>query len=323
MVKELKLRQFIGAVMLSLLLSISLFYLTLELPRVLDLMLHNYYPDLFFDFEAAREMIEILRPYALLALVVVALLVAIGFLMNRGFLSFLGAFSIYIPVFGYFAFAMFFLAGIGILRALWIPIMDLSPDVLKLGHVVLLPFIALSALLPSPMDSVVIMTITLIVMYLGLLIFSLGVATWLYGKFRGFKLIDFWIYRYSRHPQYLGYIMWSYGLLTYTCVMPYVRGALAIPPSFPWLISTMIVIGVALIEEMKMKIEMGEKYLNYCKKTPFMLPLPRPLLRALGMPLRLSSKVLHGEKRSIALTLLIYIVLLMSLSFLVVSLLKL
>ena len=81
MVKELKLRQFIGAVMLSLLLSISLFYLTLELPRVLDPMLHNYYPDLFFDFEAAREMIEILRPYALLALVAVALLIAIGFLL--------------------------------------------------------------------------------------------------------------------------------------------------------------------------------------------------------------------------------------------------
>ncbi|RLF07262.1 MAG: hypothetical protein DRJ60_03070 [Thermoprotei archaeon] len=323
MIEKIELRQLAGAIAFSLLLSVSLFYLTLEVPRALDFLLRNFYPDLFFDVEAAREMIEMLRPYALLALAATALLIVIGFFMKRGFLSFLGAFSIYIPVFGYFAFAMFFLAGIGILRALWIPIMDLSPDVLKLGHVVLLPFIALSALLPSPMDSVVIMTITLIVMYLGLLIFSLGVATWLYGKFRGFKLIDFWIYRYSRHPQYLGYIMWSYGLLTYTCVMPYVRGALAIPPSFPWLISTMIVIGVALIEEMKMKIEMGERYLNYCKKTPFMLPLPRPLSRALSMPLRLSSKVLHGGKRSVALTLLIYIVLLMVLSFLVVSLLKL
>ena len=46
--------------------------------------------------------------------------------------------------------------------------------------------------------------IALIITGLGLLVFSLGVTTWLYGGFKGYKIIDFWIYKYSRHPQYLG-----------------------------------------------------------------------------------------------------------------------
>jgi hypothetical protein len=49
-------------------------------------------------------------------------------------------------------------------------------------------------------------------MALGLIIFLLGVFTWLYGKFKGIRIIDFWIYRYSRHPQYFGFLLWSYGL---------------------------------------------------------------------------------------------------------------
>jgi hypothetical protein len=44
---------------------------------------------------------------------------------------------------------------------------------------------------------------------LGLLIFILGVLAWFYARLEKKGTADFWIYRFSRHPQYLGWIVWS------------------------------------------------------------------------------------------------------------------
>jgi len=73
-------------------------------------------------------------------------LMAAGFVIGRRRLTLLGALSLYLPVFGSFAFSMFFLAGTGILRILWLPMLDASPAILKLGGIVYLPYIALVAL---------------------------------------------------------------------------------------------------------------------------------------------------------------------------------
>ncbi|HEW93966.1 MAG TPA: hypothetical protein ENF47_04620 [Thermoprotei archaeon] len=121
--------------------------------------------------------------------------------------------SIYIPIFGYFAFAMFFLAGIGILRIIWLPIIELSPEILKVGHVAILPFIILHSAVSSQYLYAFSIFIAILLIASGLFLFSIGVVTWLYGKLMGLNIIDFWIYRFIRHPQYLGFIIWSYGLL--------------------------------------------------------------------------------------------------------------
>jgi len=42
---------------------------------------------------------------------------------------------------------------------------------------------------------------------LGLLIFVLGVLAWFYARFQKKGTADFWLYRLSRHPQYLGWIL--------------------------------------------------------------------------------------------------------------------
>ncbi|MEM4977385.1 MAG: hypothetical protein QXT64_08685, partial [Desulfurococcaceae archaeon] len=93
-----------------------------------------------------------------------------------------------IPTFGYFAHAMFFLTGLGVLRTLWLPLLELSPSTLKLGCVVYLPF---SYVPHAPL-------VGLVTAFIGLFVFLLGVTTWLYGRFEGYEIMDIWIYKYSR-----------------------------------------------------------------------------------------------------------------------------
>ncbi|MEM1703730.1 MAG: methyltransferase, partial [Zestosphaera sp.] len=145
---------------------------------------------------------------------------------------------------------MFFLTGLGVLRTLWLPLLELSPSTLKLGCVVYLPF---SYVPHAPL-------VGLVTAFIGLFVFLLGVTTWFYGRFKGYEIVDFWIYRYSRHPQYLGFILWSYGLLIFVSNKVYVRGAFTTPPALIWLISTILVIEIALTEELEMKKKYGEKY---------------------------------------------------------------
>jgi protein-S-isoprenylcysteine O-methyltransferase Ste14 len=151
---------------------------------------------------------------------------------------------------------------------------------------------------------------------LGLAILFFGVFTWLYGKFKGFQVIDFWIYRYSRHPQYLGYVIWSYGLLINTLLRPYHDGRRIPPPSLPWLISTLIIIGVALHEENKMLRTYGEKYAKYREKTPFIIPIPRKLAALINTPTRIIFKKERPENgKEIAVILLFYAIIIILLSF--------
>ncbi len=131
----------IVAVILSILFTVTLFYLTFELPRILDRVLHNYFPDVFWQRELKEQVIETLRPYGYLALTVTLILIVVGFAVKKGYLSILGSVAMYLPIFGYFAFAMFFLAGLGVLRVLWLPLLELSLETLKLGHIVYFPFI--------------------------------------------------------------------------------------------------------------------------------------------------------------------------------------
>ncbi|MEM4576170.1 MAG: DUF1295 domain-containing protein [Candidatus Nezhaarchaeales archaeon] len=268
-------RGFALALVLSAIFTVAIFYLTFEIPRIFDDISRQYLPEVFFDIEAIERTLSVLRPIGYLALAATVALIALGFATRRGILTFLGSLALYIPTFGYFAFAMFFLTGLGALRALWLPILEFSPSILKLGCVAYLPF----SIIPDASLAGIAIT------FVGLLIFSLGVTTWLYGRFRGYELVDFWIYKYSRHPQYLGFILWSYGLLIFVSYKTYIKGAFATPPALIWLLSTMIIIGIALSEELEMTKKYGEKYEEYRRRAPFMVPLPRSLARIITLPM--------------------------------------
>jgi len=295
------------AVALSITLAIALLYSTFEVPRVLDVALRRYFPEVFWDVEAREEVLATLRPVGYAALTATIALMVLGFVVKKGLLSFAGSLALYIPTFGYFAFAMFFLTGLGALRALWLPLLELSPDVLRLGCVAYLPFAAL-----GPLAAPVGVAFT----FAGLFVFALSATTWLYGKFMGRELVDFWIYKYSRHPQYLGFIIWSYGLLIFVSYKHYVRGAFTTPPALIWLISIMVVIGAALLEETRMLERHGEKYEEYRKRTPFMVPMPKQLARALVALLRITRAYLKDSKGvAIAIALALHTAILMIISY--------
>jgi protein-S-isoprenylcysteine O-methyltransferase Ste14 len=217
---------------------------------------------------------------ALLGLIV---LVVAGLILDRRGVSLLGGLAAFLPVYGYFVVHMSFLAGLQALKALWLPFWGKS---VQLGDIVYVPYMALvypAALLGLDIRR----PLAYLLMDAGLLILVLGTLAWLYAKFQGSGTADFWIYRYSRHPQYLGWIVWSYGLL--------LRAAQAhdIPvwdrnpgASLPWVIATVAVICVALGEEVKMRRLHGDQYRGYETTAPFMLPLPRPISRAISFPLR-------------------------------------
>jgi len=301
----------IVAIALSGIFSLALFYSSLEIPRILDRLLRNYFPDVFFYPEVRERIIESLRPYGYSALLITIVLIIIGFITKRGYLSSLGSLILYLPTFGYFATAMFFLAGIGVLRSLWLPLLEFAPTALKLGHIVLFPFLILRFF---SRNLYWVQSLALFLIGLGIFIFSLGVITWFYGKFKGVEIIDFWIYRYSRHPQYLGFLVWSYGLLLLTAFKPYVRGAFTVPPTLPWLISSAIIIGIALHEEKELRAVYGKRYIEYCKRTPFLIPLPKLLSTAISFPLRYLVKGYPRSNKDIILVIVTYIGICMLLS---------
>jgi protein-S-isoprenylcysteine O-methyltransferase Ste14 len=306
-------RELVLALILSILLTITLFYSTFEVPRVLDKALQQYFPEVFWDVEAREEMLGALRPIGYAAFAATIVLIALGFVVKKGFLSFMGSLAIYLPTFGYFAFAMFFLTGLGALRALWLPMLELSPDVLKLGCIAYLPFEAVRRFAPLA-GMALALALGMALVFAGAFVFALGATTWLYGKFRGYEIVDFWIYRCSRHPQYLGFILWSYGLLIFVSCECYVKGAFATPPALPWLVSTMIVVGAAMIEEVKMLKRYGERYEGYRRKAPFTVPMPKSLAKAIAAPLRV-TRGYPEDAKSVVAVLALYTVILIIISY--------
>jgi len=255
----------------SILFTIMMIYLTFEAPILINGLLLNYFPDYGLMWkEPAIKMVEIMRPFGYAAFLLTLILVLAGFLTKRLKLSVLGSIVLYIPIFGHFVSSMFYFAGIGLLRLLWLPIFDISPEALRLGEIVYLPY----RLLPSSLYS----SVTLIILAVGILILCIGTTTWFFGKLTGNQIIDFWIYKYSRHPQYLGWLVWSYGVLTLieyeSFVHGFVQGGYVPSPSLSWLLFALIIIGVALAEENEVLKKHYVKYLRFRANTPFMFPLP-------------------------------------------------
>jgi len=312
--------------LLAIVFTIALTFATLEAPRVLNAILRNYFPDIYWEPESIEALMNIARPIGYTCLVIVIALILVGFITERRRLSSLGSFAFFLPAFGYFAASMFFLTGIGILRVMWLPFWDSYPALLKLGDIAYLPYwIIMYPLMAHNMVNLPAVTYLVIGMSLaslaigaGLLIFCVGTFTWFYGKLEKKEVFDFWIYKFSRHPQYLGFILWSYGVMLLTAIMPFPFGGYQPQPSLPWLISALLVVCAALTEEITMIKEADETYLEYQRNAPFMLPLPRLLSRTFAAPNRIFLKKEFPEsRREVFYSFVIYITVFMLLSLLV------
>jgi protein-S-isoprenylcysteine O-methyltransferase Ste14 len=133
---------------------------------------------------------------------------------------------------------------------------------------------------------------------LGLLIFFLGILAWFYARWQKKGTADFWIYRFTRHPQYLGWIVWSYGLMLRASLSRGIPLHNTNPgASLPWLVSSLIIVCIALSEEVHMSREHGEEYQNYRTRAPFLFPLPGFVSKGISYPLRLILRKEWPDRR--------------------------
>jgi protein-S-isoprenylcysteine O-methyltransferase Ste14 len=312
-------------VLLSALFTVALTFTTLELPRIINGVLRPVFPDIYWEPESIKALMRYARPIGYGCLLLVVALIILGFLTEKRGLASLGSFALFLPAFGYFAASMFLLTGIGIIRVMWLPFWDTNRLLLKLGDVAYIPFWVASypfrLLLRPPVAYRVIYFMAYPVVAAGLLVFFLGTFAWLYGRSEGREVFDFWVYRCSRHPQYLGFILWSHGVMLLTALAPTPFGGYQPEPSLPWLISSTIVVCLALSEEIAMIEKEDEKYLEYRRRTPFMLPLPRLVSRAFTAPNRIVLKKEYPSNlREVLYTFMIYIMILIVLSLPVMAL---
>jgi protein-S-isoprenylcysteine O-methyltransferase Ste14 len=285
-----------GISLLAVIFTVALTFATLQLPLILGRWLSNYFPDIhpIIEPERVAQFMVVARPVGYACLGIIAILIVAGFVTGKRKLSMLGSFVFFLPTFGYFFASMFFLAGLGILRVPFIPFWDPSVNLMSFGDISYLPYVVLVyPFWPGGVD--IREALAWIAIGLGLFIFVLGTITWFYGRVQKRKTVDFWIYRYSRHPQYLGFIIWSYGVMLFAAQQPVPMGGSNPGASLPWLLTSLVVICIALAEENRMRKEDRERYSQYTASAPFMFPVPKFVSTVVTFPIRLLLKKYRPE----------------------------
>ena len=295
-----------GLLLLAIVFSTGLIFAFIELPRLLDVGLQNHLGFPQFDHgEGGASAIKTdlfieglhLRWIGYGSLLLIVALIIFGYTARKSGWALAGAVGLFIPVFGQFAYSMFFLAGLGFLRVSWLPFLDISFDILDLGKVIYVPywilrwFLALFSWHPQNF-------LAWIFMAAGAFLFTWGVLLWFKSRYGGDKVATSWLYRISRHPQYLGWILWSYGFILFAPYEKTMKTTWNVPSSLPWLLMTMTIVGICMMEEIKMMEITGGRYQDYRETSPFLLPLPRWLNRILGWPGRLVTRGEYPARRS-------------------------
>jgi protein-S-isoprenylcysteine O-methyltransferase Ste14 len=309
--------------LLSLVFTVGLTFATVELPQLIDRALQDTIPTPGFDSHADRVnriKTEIfiahyhLRTIGYGGFAVLLVLIGAGFASRRAGLATLGGLALMLPVFAQFAGVMFFLAGLGLLNVVWLPVLDVSLELSRLGLVIRAPYDLLRWLLGT-LHVNGYWPIVFFFIATGLLIFFLGTFAWLSARSRGQAVAAGWIYRISRHPQYLGWILWSYGVYLLLERGMYPKRSWGISASLPWLLSTLVIIGVAMLEELRMSQRHREAYERYRRSAPFLLPLPFFVQRLFALPFRILFHRNRPERRrEVAIVIALYTVLLIAAS---------
>ncbi|WP_167614048.1 HEAT repeat domain-containing protein [Maribellus sediminis] len=315
-----KILQNFGLFLLALVFSIGLMFAFIEIPQMLDKFLqsnvgtpqsdpgyNNAKIELFF------EVVKI-RWIGYICLGLIFLMIILGFVTKKNSFIWVGGIALFLPVFATFAYSMFYLAGLGLLNVIFFPLQEISLSMIDLGKVVLIPYwilLWIAGLFNWNAHQFLIY----LFMISGTLIFVLGVYAWIKVRFANNKVAKHWIYKYSRHPQYLGWIIWSYGLMLFGPTVNDMKKSWGWYGTLPWLLSTLVIIGICFLEELKMSETAGDDYDEYRKRTPFLFPAPVFLKRVIQFPMYLLIRKNRPENRKeIGLTLTVYAVLLMAFS---------
>jgi protein-S-isoprenylcysteine O-methyltransferase Ste14 len=293
-------------VILAAVFTVGMAFATVELPYLIDGYLQKHLTTPGLDSHAdeiSRLKTDLfiahfhLRVIGYVAFTALLALIVAGFARGRASLATLGAVGIMLTVFAQFAAVMFFLAGLGVLNVLWLPVLDLSINIPRLGVVIRAPYDGARWLLGALGVENTYWPVVLFVIGGGLLVFFLGTLAWLAARTRKEPVAAHWVYRLSRHPQYLGWIIWSYGVYLLLLQGRYPRRSWGIDASLPWLVSTMVILGVAFLEELDMRGRHGEVYEGYRRRAPFLFPVPSVVERLFALPLRVLFRKERFERR--------------------------
>jgi protein-S-isoprenylcysteine O-methyltransferase Ste14 len=313
----------LGLLSLAIIFSIALMFAFVELPVLIDSVLAEKVE--FPGLDHGRDAISAYKAdiyisalnlrwigYACLAIVI--LFIIVGFITRRSAWGLAGAFTLFLPVFGQFAMSMFFLSGLGMLRVGWMPFWDISWNVLDMGDVIYVPFWILMWVFRQ-FDYWAQPEIAWAFMGLGAFLFTWGVLVWMQARFSKKGVAISWIYRISRHPQYLGWIIWSYGLAIYSPLVNDMKKSWGMASSLPLLLMIMIIIGMCLLEEIRMREKYGEQFESYRKRTPFLFPLPGWLKKILKFPMWIVIRKPWPEKgKEVASVIMTYTIILLLIS---------
>ena len=271
----------------ALLATLFFTYVTLQIPRFLKSLYDGVFDDLCSHFVYIS-----LHPIAIFGYVILILILITavkGIVRKRYYASVLSAVVYFTPTLFVFVVRMTILfTGLEILVFLTLGI---TLRLYGSGQVFLVPYwIAITAYASEGGDiwaniEQVRDVYGSIFIIVGLLVLFLGVAAWLNTKYQGRRLVDSGIYRLTRHPQYLGYILWSYGMLI---LSTYNQAPWRTPTAITlnWLVSSLILVGVALVEEINLRLDDGLNYVEYAVRVSFMFPLPRLVRRIVSAPFR-------------------------------------
>lgn len=111
---------------------------------------------------------------------------------------------------------------------------------------------------------------------LGLFSFVASTMTWFAARLSGRPVASSRLYRLSRHPQYLGWILGTWAMMILAGIQPIPMGGENPEASLPWVVATLVIVGVAWAEEAKMVSTRGADYLHYRDTTPSCSRFPRP-----------------------------------------------
>ena len=279
-------------VLLALVFTVALTYASIELPQIVSGAIIevfgsaddaiDYGTGLSEDFLSAYHI----RTLGYASLILIVVLVGVGLYTERRRWAAAGAVALFLPVFGHFALSMSMLAGLGLLRVAWLPIIEHHPSLLRLGDVAFIPYL-ISVYVPAlgGMDIRVPFIYGLIAG--GVLLFTAGTFVWFQTRFQGRHVADIGLYRLSRHPQYLGWIVWSYGLMIYVARLRGPRIGWTVDSTMPWIVASLILVCVALKEEITMRRHRSTDYQEYLSRTPFLFPVPKSISRIVSAPMRL------------------------------------
>jgi protein-S-isoprenylcysteine O-methyltransferase Ste14 len=127
---------------------------------------------------------------------------------------------------------------------------------------------------PSPLGVLIIWIIEGILFFFGLILFILALFEMIRKISEGVSLVTTGPYRWVRHPQHLGIILFLLPLALFN--ISYFWTGIRPGDILSWSLVSFMLIVAADLEERTLVKKIGTEYIDYCNRTPFLLPKVSP-----------------------------------------------